>query len=103
MYLPFRFDFFMSESGLLLLNLLLGAGILLNVLRIVMSWYPQIPTSKMPFVLVCGPTEPMLWLIRKVVPPFAGIDMAPVVAVGFFSLVRELLLGQQGLLTLLGS
>ncbi|NJK35113.1 MAG: YggT family protein [Oscillatoriales cyanobacterium SM2_2_1] len=93
----------MTGSGLLFLNLLLGAGILLNVLRIVMSWYPQVPMGKMPYVLVCGPTEPMLWLIRKVVPPFAGIDMAPVVAVGLFSLIRELLLGQQGLLTLLGS
>jgi YggT family protein len=89
-----------SAQSVLVLNVLLNIAILANVLRIVLTWYPQAPVTKLPYNLVYSPTEPLLGQIRKVIPPFAGIDMAPVVAVGFFSLVRELLLGQQGLLIL---
>ncbi|MFN3926887.1 MAG: YggT family protein [Pseudanabaenaceae cyanobacterium] len=82
------------------LGLFLGAMILFNVFRIVLSWYPQIDLKKTPYTLIYYPTEPLLALLRKLVPPLGGVDMAPVMAVALFSLIRELLLGQQGILTL---
>jgi YggT family protein len=75
--------------------------ILGNVFRIVLSWYPQIDLKQLPYNLIYYPTEPLLSLLRQLIPPFAGVDMAPVAAVALFSLVRELLLGQQGILTLM--
>ncbi|EFA71974.1 Protein of unknown function YGGT [Raphidiopsis brookii D9] len=33
-------------------------------------------------------------------PPLGGVDITPIIWVGIFSLVREFLLGQQGLLTM---
>ncbi|HEY9846624.1 MAG TPA: YggT family protein [Candidatus Caenarcaniphilales bacterium] len=84
-----------------ILGPLLGVMILLFILRIVLSWYPQINLNQFPVNLVAWPTEPFLIPSRKVVPPVGGVDITPILWVGIFSLIRELLLGQQGLLTLM--
>jgi YggT family protein len=93
----------MDRLGVLSISLgiLLGFMILGNVFRIVWSWYPQIDLKQFPYSLIYYPTEPLLFLLRKLIPPLGGVDMAPVAAVAVFSLVRELLLGQQGILTLM--
>ncbi len=46
------------------------------------------------------PTEPLLRAIKGVVPPAFGVDITPIVWLGFFTFVNEILLGQQGLLTM---
>jgi YggT family protein len=74
---------------------------LLFIVRIVLTWYPQIELNKFPFNLVAVPTEPFLAPTRKIIAPIGGIDISPIVWVGLFSLIREVLLGQQGLLTML--
>lgn len=81
----------------------LGLMILLFILRIVVSWYPQIDLNRLPYNLVAWPTEPFLAPMRKIVPPLGGVDITPVIWIGVFSLLREILLGQQGLLTIIAS
>jgi YggT family protein len=46
-----------------------------------------------------APTEPLLAPTRRLIQPIGGVDVTPVVWVGLVSLLRELLVGQQGLLT----
>ncbi len=84
-----------------MLGSFLGLMILLFIFRIVLTWYPQVNLNRFPFNLVALPTEPFLVPLRKLVPPLGGVDITPVVWVGIFSLLRELFLGQQGLLTML--
>ena len=79
---------------------LLALMTLLFILRIVLTWYPQVNLNRLPFNLVAWPTEPFLIPLRKLVPPIGGVDITPVIWVGIFSLLREILLGQQGLLTM---
>ena len=74
---------------------------LLFIFRIVLTWYPQAELGRLPFSLVAFPTEPFLAPTRKLVPPIGGVDISPIIWVGIFSLLREVLLGQQGLLTLM--
>ncbi len=69
------------------------------IFRIILTWYPQINLNQFPYNFVAYPTEPFLVPLRKVIPPIGGVDITPVILVGFFTLLRELLLGQQGLLT----
>ncbi len=83
------------------LGIFLSLMTLLFIFRIVLTWYPQIELNRLPFNLVAWPTEPFLVPLRKLVPPLGGVDITPVIWVGIFSLLRELLLGQQGLLTML--
>lgn len=82
-------------------GLLLAGMTLLFIFRIVLTWYPQAELNRLPFSLAYWPTEPFLAVTRKVVPPIGGVDITPVIWVGIFSLLRELLLGQQGLLRML--
>ena len=83
----------------LLLGLLLAAWTLAFLLRIVLTWYPQVDLNKGAWPLVAWPTEPVLSLSRRVIAPIGGVDVTPVIWVGLISLVRELLVGQQGLLS----
>ncbi|MFO8039748.1 MAG: YggT family protein, partial [Sodalinema sp.] len=57
--------------------------------------------NKFPFNLIGVPTEPFLIPTRKLIPPLGGVDISPIIWVGIFSLIRELLLGQQGLITMM--
>ena len=83
----------------LLLGLLFSCFILGFLLRIVLSWYPQINIQKGFWLLITLPTEPFLGLTRKFIAPIGGVDVTPVIWVGLTSLSRELLVGQQGLLS----
>ncbi len=83
----------------LALGLLLGTWTLLFLFRIVFTWYPQIDLTKGAARLVGLPTEPLLAPTRRLIQPIGGVDVAPVVWVGLITLLRELLVGQQGLLT----
>jgi YggT family protein len=93
-----------SLSPLSLVSLGLGLTLalltLLFILRIVLTWYPQIETQRFPFNWIFAVTEPCLAPTRRLIPPLGGVDIAPIVWVGICSLLRELLLGQQGILTL---
>jgi YggT family protein len=85
----------------LVLGIFLGLMILLFIFRIVLTWFPQIDLKRFPYNLIALPTEPLLAPARKIVPPIGGVDITPIIWVGIFSLLRELLLGQQGLLMML--
>lgn len=83
------------------LGLLLGLMTFLFIFRIVLTWYPQVDQKRFPFNLVVWPTEPFLAITRKIVPPLGGVDITPIIWVGIFSLLREMLLGQQGILRMM--
>jgi YggT family protein len=96
---------FMTANNIQLLNI--GVTIVLVVMtflfifRIVLTWYPQVESQKLPFSLVIAPTEPFLAPSRKIIPPIGGVDITPIVWVAIISLIREVLVGQQGLITMM--
>lgn len=83
----------------LVFGLLLSAWTLLFLFRIVLTWYPQVDLSQGVWRLVALPTEPILAVSRKLIAPIGGVDVTPVIWVGLISLAREILVGQQGLIT----
>jgi len=88
------------EIGTIAISLLLGLMTILFIFRIVMTWYPQAELQKFPFNVVFLVTEPFLAPLRKIVSPIGGVDITPVILVGFCTLLREILVGQQGLITM---
>ena len=83
-----------------ILGILLLMMTVLFIFRIVLTWYPQVNLREFPYVLAYLPTEPFLAPTRKIIPPLGGVDISPIIWVGIFSLLREVLLGQQGIITL---
>ena len=86
--------------GTIAISLLLGLMTILFIFRIVLTWYPQAELSKFPCNLVVVPTEPFLIPLRKIVSPIGGVDITPIILVGVCTLLREILVGQQGLITM---
>jgi len=90
------------DALVLAVSLLLGLMSLLFIIRIVLTWYPAADQAKFPFNLVVLPTEPFLVPVRRLVPPIGGVDISPIIWVGIVTLLRELLVGQQGMLKMMG-
>ena len=83
------------------LGLSLSLLTLAFLLRLIMSWYPKIDTSKGLWIIVLLPTSSILKLTKKIVPPIGGVDVTPVIWIGIISLIREILVGQQGIIKLI--
>lgn len=82
------------------LGILLAVMTVLFILRIILTWYPQVELGKMPWRIVAWPTEPLLVPLRRLVPPIGGVDLAPILWVFICTFLREILIGQQGLITM---
>lgn len=83
------------------LGSVLGVMTFLFIFRIVLTWYPQADLMRFPLNVIAVPTEPFLAPSRKVVSPIGGVDITPILWVGIMSFLREIILGQQGLLTMM--
>ena len=94
----------------LLLNSLqildLSLGIFLSYLtivfliRLILTWYPKINLSQGLWLLISLPSNSILNVTRKLIPPIGGVDVGPVIWIGIISFLREILVGQQGLIKL---
>ena len=57
----------------LFLGLLLAAWTLAFLLRIVLTWYPQVDLKQGAWPVVAWPTEPVLAVSRRVIAPIGGV------------------------------
>ena len=84
----------------LLLGIILSFLTLVFLLRLIMTWYPKINGKNGFWIIVTLPTNQILNITKKLIPPIGGVDVSPVIWIGIISFVRELLVGQQGLIKL---
>mmetsp|Transcript_39788 Transcript_39788/g.55255 ORF Transcript_39788/g.55255 Transcript_39788/m.55255 type:complete len:214 (+) Transcript_39788:99-740(+) len=85
----------------LVLRPVLALGSVLMIVRIVMTWSPDIKDTQLPWSIAYIPTEPILIPTRKLIEPVGGVDVSPIVWVALLSFFNEILLGPQGLLILI--
>lgn len=83
----------------LALGLVLAGWTLLFLARLVLTWYPRLDPQQGRLRWLGALTEPLLAPTRALIQPIGGVDVAPVIWVGLVSLARELLVGQQGVVT----
>jgi len=65
-----------------------------------MTWYPKINGKTGFWIIVTLPTSQILNVTKKIIPPIGGVDVSPVIWIGIISFIREILVGQQGLIKL---
>lgn len=94
----------MSQNYLNVLDLTLGILLsfltLVFLIRLILTWYPKVDLNKGFWLLIAIPTSSILNLTRKLIPPIGGVDVGPVIWIGIISFLREILVGQQGLIKL---
>lgn len=88
-----------SSIGLLAttLSTFLQIYVALMIIRVLLSWFPNINWYDPPFSILSQLTDPYLNLFRSIIPPLGGIDFSPMIA--FFVLQ----FGSTILLNLLGN
>ena len=70
------------------------------LIRLILTWYPKIDLNKGLWLIISIPSNSILNLTRKLIPPIGGVDIGPVIWIGIISFLREILVGQQGLIKL---
>ena len=94
----------MSQNYLHALDLTLGILLsfltLVFLIRLILTWYPKVDLNKGFWLLIAIPTSSILKFTRKLIPPIGGVDVGPVIWIGIISFLREILVGQQGLIKL---
>jgi YggT family protein len=73
----------------------------LFICRTVLSWYPKTDLKAFPYNVIAWPTEALAQPVRELIPPAFGVDISSIVWIMILSFVREVLTGQQGVLTLI--
>ncbi len=53
----------------------------LLVIRVLLTWFPNIDWYNQPFAALSQITDPYLNLFRQFIPPLGGIDISPVLAI----------------------
>ena len=94
----------MSQNYLHALDLTLGILLsfltLVFLIRLILTWYPKVDLNKGFWLLIAIPTSSILNFTRNLIPPIGGVDVGPVIWIGIISFLREILVGQQGLIKL---
>ncbi len=54
--------------------------LLLMIVRVLLSWFPNINWYDPPFSVLSQLTDPYLNLFRSIIPPLGGIDFSPIIA-----------------------
>lgn len=94
----------LKQNFLPLLDIMLGIFLsfltLVFLLRLIMTWYPNINIQKGLWIFITFPTNKILKISKKIIPPIGGVDVTPVIWIGIISFIREILVGQQGLIKL---
>ena len=65
----------------------------LLVVRILLTWFPNIDFYSQPFATLSQITDPYLNIFRSIIPPLGGIDFSPMLAIILLQLIGGLLAG----------
>ena len=63
---------------------------LLLIVRVLLSWFPNINWLNPPFSWVSQMTDPYLNLFRSIIPPMGGFDFSPILAIFLLQIVAGL-------------
>ena len=92
------------ENPLQILDVFLGISLsyltIVFLTRLILTWYPKIELNKGLWLFISIPSSSILNLTKKLIPPIGGVDVGPVIWIGIISFLREILVGQQGLIKL---
>ncbi len=66
------------------------------IIRILLTWFPNISWSNQPFSALSQLSDPYLNLFRSIIPPLGGIDISPMLAIFLLQIAGGLIGGLPG-------
>ena len=80
-------EFFVFQFLSILLTILIWA----ILIRVLLSWIPNLDRGHPAVQLLAQITDPVLEPARRIIPPIGGIDISPIVVLLLLRLLQELL------------
>ncbi|MFM7220398.1 MAG: YggT family protein [Nodosilinea sp.] len=71
------------------LSTFLSIYTVLLIIRILLSWFPNVDWLNPPFSVLSQLTDPYLNVFRSIIPPLGGIDLSPILAFLLLSFLRQ--------------
>ncbi len=65
---------------------------LVIIVRILLTWFPNINWFNQPFKFLRDVTDPMLEPFRKMIPPIGGLDLSPIVLFMVLNMIEGIVL-----------
>ena len=62
----------------------------LLIVRILLSWFPNVNWLNPPFSILSQLTDPYLNIFRSIIPPLGGMDFSPMLAIFLLQFVANL-------------
>ena len=62
------------------------------IVRILLTWFPNINWFNQPFKALKDITDPILEPFRRIIPPLGGIDFSPIIAFLALEVLREIII-----------
>ncbi|WP_228054858.1 YggT family protein [Gloeocapsopsis crepidinum] len=66
------------------------------IIRVLLTWFPNIDWYSQPFAAISQITDPYLNLFRSFIPPLGGIDISPILAILLLQVAGSLIGGLPG-------
>ncbi|MFH7027569.1 MAG: YggT family protein [Heteroscytonema crispum UTEX LB 1556] len=63
----------------------------LLIIRVLLTWFPNVNWYNQPFAGLSQITDPYLNLFRSIIPPLGGMDFSPILAFIVLNILGELL------------
>lgn len=63
------------------------------IVRILLTWFPNIDWMSQPFAALSQLTDPYLNIFRSIIPPLGGIDISPILAIFLLQIAGGLISG----------
>lgn len=78
------------------LAIFLNIYFVLILIRVLLSWFPNVNWMSPPFSTLSQLTDPYLNLFRSIIPPLGGIDFSPMLAILLLQFVAQTLQSAAG-------
>ena len=65
---------------------------LVLIVRILLSWFPNVDWHKQPFKIIKDITDPIFAPFRRIIPPIGGFDLSPIAAFISLGMVEHIVL-----------
>ena len=75
-----------------IINVIFSFYSLIIILRIFLTWIPNIDWETQPFKLLSSLVDPYLSIFRRFIPPVGGLDFSPFVALIILSIIYKTLM-----------
>ncbi|MEA5570200.1 YggT family protein [Calothrix sp. UHCC 0171] len=79
--------FFLTNT----LSVFLSIYIALLVIRILLTWFPNVNWYNQPFSALSQITDPYLNIFRSIIPPLGGMDFSPMLAILVLQLLAQII------------